>query len=169
MKFAIVFAAILGIASLAPGVSRAQDPVPTFTAVSGNILNTGFDAGDFLLRWTEINVPPPSVDYVITGASQAIYACTNNGQLYVVNAASETLKEFSLKTRSGTVRQTTGIDEPDPIGISCTGGALVLYSVSYSDIMITDETNGGMNMKLNGSFTQTFCSQSHLSSCPPPS
>ncbi len=182
MKAAIAFAALLVVASFTPAVASAQQ----FTSTSGSILNIGSDAGDLLVRWTETSVQPDKngfVWYSILGTKQATYYCTKvpstprctpdpiTGQLLLFGLSAQT---------GGTIRQTAGVDEPDPVagcGCSADEGRLVLYKVTYgankgaADMLICDITSASDPCVSIGSgyFTQTFCKPSNLKNCPPPS
>lgn len=164
---AIVFAAILAVASLAPGVAMAQEPGPEFTGASVNILHTGFDAGDLLVRWVETGLTPgETVDYEIGATASATYFCLATGE-QACTVGGNISKSFSLRTTKGTIRQTASLDEPDPDSTCTCSGQLVLYEVDYRNISITD-TNYGNELDLNG-ISSRFCSESRLSKCPPPS
>lgn len=170
-KAAILFAAILGIASITPRIASAQTSGPAISGVSATILHTGFDAGDLLVKWVETGLVvghQVGVDYTLSASASVTYACLDTQSFCPTQGPTPLAKDFFLTTNNGTIRQTVSLDEPDPNGdCECPAGDLVLYQVDYSNITIADNSNQ-VSDQLTG-LSETFCSQKHLSRCPRPS
>jgi hypothetical protein len=173
MKAAIALAALLAVASLAPGVASAQSSSPTFTAISANILKVGFDQGDLLVRWTETGITVEEVTYNITGSASATYYCITPSGAPVCEdeVAKSVFIGFTLSPINGTIRQTAAVDEPDPDSQCSCGGPnhFVLYQVDYPSIQIADTTDSGVEPESVGPLSLTFCKLGNLKNCPPPS
>ncbi len=176
MKAAIALAALLTVASVAPGIAAAQSsPDPTFTGISANILKVGSDQGDLLFRWAETGFTPGqkvTVNYILSADATATYGCGISGPPKFCDDVGGTVsKGFSLSTTSGTIRQSASVDEPDPSS-SCNtlcGGHVVLYQVTYGNMTIADTNQGGGSSSLPGPLSLTFCKANNLNNCPPPS
>jgi len=147
----------------------------TFDSTSANIFNTGFDAGDLLVRWTESGLEPStSVNYTVSGTGITTYACVMGKrkaeQLTPITTA--VTYAFSLPVSSrGTISQTVDVEESDPLRNACQGiGKIVLYQVDYTDIHINDVTNNVAALVGGGNFSLTFCDLTkNPKNCPPPS
>lgn len=147
----------------------------TFVSTSANILNTGFEDGNLIVRWTESGLQPGTpVSYTVTvGSEITSYACVQNkrgGTFLDSIPLTDADYGFTLPvSRHGTISQTVGIDESDP-DRTCLAGKIVLWKVDYSDVEIYDDTNGVHDLVGGGNFSLTFCNLTkNAQNCPPPS
>jgi hypothetical protein len=135
--------AILGLtAQAALGTSGAH-----FFSATGSVDSTGA----LVVTWDEAGLGSDTVNYSldVTDAS-ATYACINGGGNHPKAANKETFNG-PLPTANGTFTPKNGRVRPGGLStgplsagtFSCPGGQrLVLASVSYSGITLTDTTNG---------------------------
>ncbi len=171
MKTLRLFRAIVVLALLVHGSAFAQ----TFVSTSANIFNTGFDAGDLLVRWTESGLQAgASVNYTVTGTGSTTYACVMGKRAadQLAPIITDVTYGFSLPVSSrGTISQTVDVEESDPFRNACQGmGKTVLYQVDYTDVHINDVTNGVSALVNGGNFSLTFCDLTkNPKNCPPPS
>ena len=174
---------------------------PTITSASGSVSSSGSSSGDLLIKWTESGLTPGAypnpIQYEVNGSTNSVYVCVDStGKALPVSAtdcASTTTSggndacevtqtvayQFPLNGLSGTkssVSNTVAVDEAfsGNANIACTnlGGTLLLYSVDYSGITISDiSTPGGpYTATVTGGgpdFTATMCLDSRLANCPP--
>ncbi|HEU4349235.1 MAG TPA: hypothetical protein VFR35_15780 [Actinoplanes sp.] len=141
MAFAGLAAALMIASPASAGTSGAH-----FFNV-GSSVN---DAGSLLVGYDEAGVGNATVNYTIdvTDAT-AVYACINGGNNHPKAANKETVSSsltvsFSRDPVNGRVRGTTSppIGPTDKGDFACPSGqTLVLASVSYSGITLTDTTN----------------------------
>lgn len=117
---------------------------PKFHAVTSSVTNSGALAVSF----DERGLGNENVDYTLTADSTALYACINRGGHNPSAANKQSFKDDvsgggSFEVKNGRV-QGTIIAGPISAGsFSCPGGQkLVLASVSYTNIVLTDTTNG---------------------------
>lgn len=123
-----------------------------FSNLGASIDLTGTDQGDLLVSFRESglgNSPTPgSVQVEVTAQASAEYACVNGGNNHPKAANKETITapvggtgDFPIGNNgsaSGTIR----IEAPSAGTFSCPSGQrLVLVSVTYSTILISDNTN----------------------------
>jgi len=121
---------------------------------------TANDDGALVVVIDEAGVGNENVTYTLTASAQAVYACINGGDNHPKAANKETVAgqvstggTFSPTNGRISASLTTG---PLSAGaFECPPGhALVLASVSYSDIVLTDATNGVSDNL--GSVSRTF-------------
>ena len=144
---AIVVAIAVAVAALA------------FTSTAGatsgahffNVTSTVNADGALLVNYDESGVGNATVNYTIhIDNASAVYACINGGGNHPKAANKETVSGgltvgFSIDPKNGRVTGATSPPiGPQPVGaFSCPSGqALVLASVSYTGITLTDTTNG---------------------------
>jgi hypothetical protein len=144
----IVATIVLTFAAL---TSAATAGAATSGAHFFNVASSVNDSGALLVTYDEAGVGNATVDYTIniTDAS-AVYACINGGGNHPKAANKETVSGgltvgFSIDPKNGRVTGATSPPiGPQPVGaFSCPSGqTLVLASVSYTGITLTDTTNG---------------------------
>lgn len=128
--------------------------MPATAATSGahffNVSSSVNDAGSLLVSYDEAGVGNATVNYTIDVANaSATYACINGGGRHPKAANKETVSSsltvsFSRDPANGRVRGTTSpaIGPQSQGSFACPSGqTLVLASVSYTGITLTDTTN----------------------------
>jgi len=118
------------------------------------------DAGTLVVAIDEAGVGNENVTYTLTASAQAAYACINGGSNHPKAANKETVA--GQVSTGGTFSPTNGRISASlatgPLsagGFACPSGqTLVLASVSYSDIVLTDTTNDVIDNL--GSVSRTF-------------
>lgn len=170
MKILRILGAIVVLALFVHKSAFAQ----TFDSTSANIFNTGFDAGDLLVRWTESGLQPrTSVNYSVSGTGSTTYACVmgKRSAYTLAPVTSHVDYGFSLTASpNGTVSQTVDIEESDPVETCPRGSKIVLYQVDWTDVQINDLTNTVSALVNSGNFSLTFCDLTkNPRNCPPPS
>jgi hypothetical protein len=119
------------------------------------------DSGALVVSWDEAGVGQQTVDYTLTANGTATYACINGGGNHpkatnkaTVNGPVSASGSFPA-TKNGRVSGSLSAGPPSAGSFSCPSGQdLVLASVSYSNIVLTDTTNG-VTVNL-GSVSRTF-------------
>ena len=142
MKAAVVAAATL--AMLVVGSSAALADAPKFHSVASSVDNSGA----LVVNWDERGLGNENIDYTLTADGSAVYACINGGGNHPQAANKETANaevsaNGSFEPRNGRVRASLSAGPPSAGDFSCPNGQrLVLASVSYTNIVLTDTTNG---------------------------
>src|SRR4051812_15766422 len=104
--------------------------------------------GALLVNWDEAGLGNGNIDYTVTADATATYACINGGGNHPKAANKETvngdvLGGGSFQSKNGRVRASLTAGPLGAGSFSCPGGQrLVLADVSYSNIVLTDTTNG---------------------------
>jgi len=119
------------------------------------------DSGALVVSWDEAGVGQATVNYTLTAAGTATYACINGGGNHpqaankaTVNGPVSAAGSFPA-TKNGRVTGSLSAGPPSAGGFSCPSGqTFVLASVSYTNIVLTDTTNG-VTANL-GSISRTF-------------
>lgn len=119
------------------------------------------DSGALVVSWDEAGVGQQTVSYTLTANGSATYACLNGGGNHpkaankaTVNGPVDASGTFPA-TKNGRVTGSLSAGPPGPGSFSCPSGqTLVLASVSYTNIVLTDTTNG-VTANL-GSVSRTF-------------
>src|SRR4029450_273473 len=100
--------------------------------------------------------------YGVTADATAVYACINGGSKHPQATNKETVSgpvsgsgSFT-SSKNGTVTGTVQVAPPGPGDFACPSGqSLVVASVSYSNVVLTDTTNN-VTETLPGPFSKTF-------------
>jgi hypothetical protein len=115
-----------------------------FFSATGSVNNSGA----LVVSWDEAGVGQQQVNYVLTADSTATYACLNGGGNHpkAANKASFAGPLASPNTGfqplNGRVQGSLSVGPISADGFSCPSGQrLVLASVSYTNILLTDTTN----------------------------
>ena len=105
------------------------------------------DNGSLTVSWDEAGLGQQTVNYLLTGMATAEYACINNGTNHPKAANKESVMSTvtastSATPENGRVKDSLTVPAPGPGMFSCPPGqTLVLASVTYSMLMLTDLTN----------------------------
>jgi hypothetical protein len=105
-------------------------------------------SGALVVSWDEAGVGQETVNYTLNASGSAVYACINGGDNHpkasnkaTVNGPVTASGTFP-RTKNGRVTGTLSAGPPSAGSFSCpTGQNLVLVSVSYTNIVLTDNTN----------------------------
>ena len=103
-----------------------------------------------------------NISYVASADATAEYACLNGGENHPKAANKETVSgpvsaEGTFNSgQNGQITQSLTLQPPGPGDFTCPNGqTLVLASVSYVNVAITDTTNS-ITEAISGSFSQVF-------------
>jgi hypothetical protein len=156
-RLAISVLTLVAVLALSVSVAFAKTSGAHFMPDTGAGIN---DAGALVVTIDEAGVGNQTVDYTLTADSQATFACINGGEKHPKAANKETVSKTvttggTFSPTNGRVSATLTAGPPGAGSFSCPPGqTLVLASVSYSDIVLTDTTNG-VSTNL-GSVSRTF-------------
>ena len=127
-----------------------------FQSASASVENDGALA----VRFDEAGLGNQNVNYELTADAVAVYGCVNGGSKHPRAANKETIAgqvstTVTIRAKNGRVISTILAGPLSPGDFSCPSGqTLVLANVSYSNIVLTDTTNG-VSVEL-GSESRTF-------------
>ena len=120
---------------------------PKFHSASATINNSGA----LVVSFDERGLGNENVDYTLTADATATYACINRGGHHPKAENKETVSssetgQASLEPKNGRVVASISVGPPLAGDFQCTSSTgqpqiLVLASVSYSNIVLTDTTN----------------------------
>jgi hypothetical protein len=133
-------ATVAALAFAGPAMADA----PKFHSVSSSVDNAGALVAEFDQR----GLGNENVDYTLTADATAEYACINGGEKHPQAANKETINAEvsgagSFEPKNGRVVASLTAGPPSAGSFSCPSGQkLVLASVSYTNIGLTDTTNG---------------------------
>jgi hypothetical protein len=105
------------------------------------------DQGALVVNWDEAGLGNENIDYTLTADATAVYACINGGNNHPKAANKETVQGQvstggSFQAKNGRVQASLTTGPLSAGSFSCPSGQrLVLASVSYSNIVLTDTTN----------------------------
>ncbi|SRR6266508_2574910 len=147
MRRLLPLAAALAVAiSLAVSTSASATSGAHFFKGTGASVN---DSGALVVTIDEAGVGQQVVDYTLTANATAVWACINGGGNHPKAANKETVSgqvssAASFSPINGRVMATMPPTGPlSPGDFACPSGqTLVLASASYTDIVLTDTTNG---------------------------
>jgi hypothetical protein len=131
------------VAALAFAAS-ASAAAPKFHSATSAVNN----AGALVASWDERGLGNTNIDYTLTADASAVYACINGGGNHPQAANKETVNSEvsaagSFEPKNGRVQASLSAGPPSVGAFSCPNGQrLVLASVSYTNIVLTDTTNG---------------------------
>ena len=119
------------------------------------------DSGALVVTFDEAGVGQQQVNYVVTADASATYACINGGGNHPKAANKATFNgpvsspTIGFQPENGRVKGSISVGPLGSGSFSCPSGqTLVLASVSYSNITLTDTTN---NVTASiGSVSRTF-------------
>lgn len=136
----VVFAVFTAVFAFATPASAAA---PKFHSATSSVNN----AGALVVDFDERGLGNENVDYTVTADATAVYACLNRGGNHPEAANKETINAEvsaagSFEPKNGRVVASLTAGPPSTGGFSCPSGQrLVLASVSYTNIVLTDTTN----------------------------
>jgi hypothetical protein len=139
----IVVATVALVATMAFVAAAAAD-APKFHSATSSVNN----AGALVASWDERGLGNTNIDYTLTADASAVYACINGGGKHPQAANKETVNAEvsatgSFEPKNGRVQASLTAGPPSAGSFSCPNGQrLVLASVSYTNIVLTDTTNG---------------------------
>jgi hypothetical protein len=137
----VVLAAIAAALTFA---APASADAPKFHSATSSVANSGA----LVVNFDERGLGNTNIDYTVTADATAVFACINGGGNHPQAANKETVNAEvsaagSFEPKNGRVVASLSAGPPSAGGFSCPNGQrLVLASVSYSDIVLTDTTNG---------------------------
>ena len=105
------------------------------------------DAGALVVSWDEAGLGNQNIDYTLTADATAVYACINGGSNHPKASNKETVQGQvsgggSFQAKNGRVSASLITGPLSAGSFTCPSGqTLVLASVSYSNIVLTDTTN----------------------------
>jgi hypothetical protein len=133
----VVIAASIGLATSA--LAAAPKFFSTSTSVNGS--------GALVASFDERGLGNGNIDYTLTADATAVYACINGGGNHPQAANKETVNGQvatggSFESKNGRVQASLTTGPLSAGAFSCPNGQrLVLASVSYTNIVLTDTTN----------------------------
>jgi hypothetical protein len=125
-------------------VGKPRPDAPKFHSATSAVNN----AGALVVSWDERGLGNTNIDYTLTADASAVYACINGGNNHPQAANKETVNSEvsangSFEPKNGRVQASLSAGPPSAGSFSCPNGQrLVLASVSYTNIVLTDTTNG---------------------------
>jgi hypothetical protein len=139
----ILLALVALVASLA-FAATASAAAPKFHSTDSAVNN----AGALVASWDERGLGNTNIDYTLTADAEAVFACINGGGKHPQAANKETINaevsaNGSFEPKNGRVQASLTAGPPSAGAFTCPSGQrLVLASVSYTNIVLTDTTNG---------------------------
>jgi hypothetical protein len=136
--FAMIALSTLAIAS--PAFANGANFHSTSSSVADN--------GSLVVSFDERGLGNDNIDYVLTADATAEYACINGGENHPQAANKETVNaevsaSGSFEPKNGRVVASLSAGPPSAGLFSCPSGQhLVLASVSYTNVVLTDVSNG---------------------------
>jgi hypothetical protein len=154
-RFTMLSICLLALATFM--VTAAQAQSPHFIKTSASVQNNGNLTVSFKEAGLGSNV---NIDYLASANGSATYGCINGGGNHPKATNKETVNgpvsaggTFS-SGQNGTISQSLTIAPPGPGNFSCPGGqTLLLGTVSYSNVSISDNTNSVSEVVGTGTFT----------------
>jgi hypothetical protein len=147
--------AILAVIAASAFATAAFADAPKFHSASSSIDN----AGALVVTFDERGLGNENIDYTLTAEASAMYACINGGSNHPQAANKETVNAevsagASFEPKNGRVQASLAAGPPSAGAFSCPPGhQLVLASVSYTNILLTDTTNNASTSAPDGSRT----------------
>ena len=140
----IIMAAAAAVAALLVFASVALADAPKFHSATSSVNN----AGALVVNFDERGLGNENIDYTLTADATAVYACINGGGKHPQAANKETVNGDvsgggSFEPKNGRVTASLSAGPISAGDFSCPNGQrLVLAYVSYTNIVLTDTTNG---------------------------
>jgi hypothetical protein len=149
----VAFASIAAILTFAAPASAAS--APKFHSATSSVNN----AGALVVSFDERGLGNDNIDYTLTADATAVYACINGGGKHPQAANKETINAEvsaggSFEPKNGRVVASLSAGPPSAGSFTCPNGQrLVLASVAYTNIVLTDTTNNVSTAVPNASRT----------------
>jgi hypothetical protein len=152
-----IFVSLLVLTFLAVPVAMAANP--HFVNASASLDN----AGNLVVSWKEAGLGDNQlIDYTASANATAVYACINGGGKHPQASNKEEVAAPVSESgtfnsgKNGQITASLTVSPPGPGTFSCPNGQrLVLASVTYSNVMITDLTNN-IQEAISGTFSKIF-------------
>jgi hypothetical protein len=134
----------MAVGALAVPAALASTSGAHFMSATSSVNNSGA----LVVSWDEAGLGNQNVTYTLTANATAIYACINGGGNHPKAANKETVQGQvstggSFQTKNGRVQASLATGPLSAGSFSCPSGQkLVLAKVTYSNIVLTDTTNG---------------------------
>ena len=142
MKAAVV--AAMTLAMLVVGSSAALAGAPKFHSATSSVN----DSGTLVASFDERGLGNENVDYTLTADATALYACINGGGKHPQAANKEAFEGqvsggASFEPKNGRVVASIPVGPLLAPSFTCPNGQTrVLAAVTYTNIVLTDTTNG---------------------------
>lgn len=141
--------AILAVLAATLAVFFAAGPASADTGHFHSATSAVDSSGALVVSWDERGLGNGDVSYTLSADATAVYACINGGGNHPQASNKETVSgpvtasgTFAAD-KNGRVVASLTAGPPGPGAFSCPNGQrLVLASVSYTNIVLTDTTNG---------------------------
>lgn len=136
--------AVLSLMLVAVTAAVALAAAPKFHSATSSVNNSGA----LVVAFDERGLGNENIDYTLTADASATYACINGGGNHPKAANKETTNgevsaSGSFEPKNGRVVASLSAGPISAGSFSCPSGQrLVLASVSYTNIVLTDTTNG---------------------------
>ena len=136
--------ALVVMVALTITAAAALAGAPKFFSVSSGVNN----GGALVVSFDERGLGNDNVDYTLSADATAVFACINGGGKHPQAANKETVNaevsaNGSFEVKNGRVQASLTAGPPSAGSFSCPGGQrLVFASVTYSNIWLSDDTNG---------------------------
>ncbi len=141
----LLFAAVLAIAVMVALAGAALAVAAKFHSATSSVNNDGA----LVVKFDERGLGGGNIDYTLTADSTATYACINGGGNHPKATNKETVngpvmgQGTFFTDKNGRVVNQLSAGPISAGDFSCPSGQrLVLASVSYTNIVLTDTTNG---------------------------
>ena len=140
----VAASAVLALAMIAGSTSPAAADAPKFHSASSDTLSGGI----LEVTFDERGLGNETVRYILTADADAVYGCVNGGGKNPSAANKRTVQaevsaSVDLKPRNGRISDSLQAGPPDSGTFTCPSGQrLRLLSVRYTNIVLTDDTNG---------------------------
>jgi hypothetical protein len=134
---------VLVMAGLTASVAFASTSGAHFQSASRSVN----DGGALVVNWDEAGLGNENISYTLTADAESVWACINGGSNHPKAANKETVQgQLStggdFKAKNGRVQGTLTTGPLSAGDFACPSGqTLVLASVTYSNIELTDTTN----------------------------
>ena len=152
----IALLALTGLLLLATSAASAATSGAHFKSASASVNGSGA----LVVAFDETGLGNENINYTLTADANAAYACINGGGNHPKAANKETVAGQvstggTFQSKNGRVQASLSTGPLSAGGFTCPGGQrLVLASVSYSNVVLTDTSN---NVTTNlGSVSRTF-------------
>ncbi len=135
--------AVLSLMLVAVTASVALAAAPKFHSATSSVANNGA----LVVSFDERGLGNENIDYTLTADATATYACINRGGKNPSAANKQTINDDvsgggSFEPKNGRVVDSLSAGPISAGSFSCPSGQrLVLASVSYTNIVLTDTTN----------------------------
>jgi hypothetical protein len=156
-RFVLATAVLLGTAGLWASVAQAQNP--HFIKATASLDKDG----NLIVSWKEAGVGDnANITYTASAVANATYQCVNHGNNCPQAANKQTVAGPVSATgtfasgKNGQITASLTV-EPPPATITCPGNQILkLADVSYSNILLSDDTNGISATVVPAALSTTF-------------